>query len=1323
MTQEVEGHCHHNEEKFQDESSTLLQLQKLRVACMQRKGTCLEAACIWDPGSTLSFITFALARKLRLQGEPVELEICTVGGVETKINSQRYNLALFDRHGKEVLIEVLGIEQISTNVENVNLDGILKLFSKVGVSEVDRPSSGPVDLLIGYSYAGYHPVKIESNGHLLLMENRFGYIIAGSHQDIAENTRKLVQHAVVLHVDVAIEKFHSIESLGVACNPSCGGCRCGTCHAGGKNMTLEEEKEYLMIREGLSFDEDSGRWRASYPWVKDPSCLPQNRNFAYATLQSTEKRLGKNQLYANTYRRQMHDMLERKAARLVSEEELRKYSGTKFYIAHHDVLSPASSSTPMRVVFNSSARLKCSFSLNDCLAKGPCLLNHLLGILLRFRKEGFAFIGDIKKMFHSIDIPIQDQMTHLFLWRNLETAEQPKTYAMTVVNMGDRPASAIAQTALRMTAEEAEEEYPEASKLLMRNSYMDDIPGSVASAEIGMKLMQETETILEAKGFKLKNWTFSGQAPKKEMSVDQVAVQTLMQRDVENEMGKVLGMGWETESDSIRFLLKSLDSEMETTKRQCLSLICSIYDPIGLLAPVTVTAKIILRKIWASKPVIDWDDPLPDELQVEWIKFRESLSHVRNLEFYRSLKPDKAEAPVLVIFSDGSKDAYGTVAYVRWKTPGGFTTRLIAAKSRIAPLRIVNIVRLELCGAVLNARLFSFIRQELEELQFEKVFHIVDSEIAKAMIGKDSYGFSTFAANRIGEIHEKTEKENWYWIEGSLNVADITTRSLETEVTDLGMDGDWQNGPSFLALPEEQWPIISETNVPRLPEQRRKFVGNITKAASSSIASRMDADRFSNLSRLLYTTARIEKLFRRFKKGGDECDHRILPKDLTHAEETWVKYVQEDVSANLVKYKKLLPTLENGIVVVGGRAERWIYSTWNREKFILLPANHRFSRLVAEMGHIESGHLAVESTVARIRSKYWIMGVRKIVKSIIGRCRTCKLKFKMLAAQRMSPLPVERIKPSPPFQNVGLDYFGPFEVKGEVQKRVRGKCYGVLFTCDSSRAVHADIVQNYSTDAFLQALRRFASIRGWPQRIHSDNGTQLAGAATELKKMVADLGWEAVETYGHKFNTIWSFCPADAPWQNGSTEALIKTIKHALNVVLGNQVCSYAEFQTMVYEAAQLVNQRPIGRQPLTPDDGTYLCPNDLILGRSTNHVPQGPFLRKSNLTQRLNFIQEIVDHFWKRWSREVFPSLVIEPKWHVERRNLSAGDVVMIQDSNVVRGEWRIGIVVNILNSKDGRVRNVEVKYKSGTTEIKVKRAVQRLIVLVPAEGTTKEE
>ena len=150
---------------------------------------------------------------------------------------------------------------------------------------------------------------------------------------------------------------------------------------------------------------------------------------------------------------------------------------------------------------------------------------------------------------------------------------------------------------------------------------------------------------------------------------------------------------------------------------------------------------------------------------------------------------------VFWLLSDGSKDAYGVAAYVRWLTPEGYESRLLAAKSRIAPLKIIDVVRLELCGAVLNSRLYYFIRKEMPDLEFHQTFHIVDSEIVMAMINKESYGFNTFAANRIGEIHQNTERHNWYWIEGKLNVADITTRGCNAG--EFGEGSVWQKWSGF----------------------------------------------------------------------------------------------------------------------------------------------------------------------------------------------------------------------------------------------------------------------------------------------------------------------------------------------------------------------------------------------------------------------------------------------------------------------------------------------------------------------------------------------
>ena len=113
---------------------------------------------------------------------------------------------------------------------------------------------------------------------------------------------------------------------------------------------------------------------------------------------------------------------------------------------------------------------------------------------------------------------------------------------------------------------------------------------------------------------------------------------------------------------------------------------------------------------------------------------------------------------------------------------------------------------------------------------------------------------------------------------------------------------------------------------------------------------------------------------------------------------------------------------------------------------------------------------------------------------------------------------------------------------------------------------------------------------------------------------------------------------------------LTQQMHHGRTTSIGDQVFTYAEFQTIMFEAAQIVNQRPIGRKPSSPE-GSYLSQNDLLLGRSTSHVPQGPFAKTSSVKQRMRFIQEIVNRFWKRWSQEVFPSKVIEAKWHTELR------------------------------------------------------------------------
>ena len=272
---------------------------------------------------------------------------------------------------------------------------------------------------------------------------------------------------------------------------------------------------------------------------------------------------------------------------------------------------------------------------------------------------------------------------------------------------------------------------------------------------------------------------------------------------------------------------------------------------------------------------------------------------------------------------------------------------------------------------------------------------------------------------------------------------------------------------------------------------------------------------------------------------------------------------------------------------------------------------------------------------------------------------------------------------------------------------------------------------DYSTDAFIQTLRRFVCIRGWPRQFTSDNGTQLTAASKELSDVIVGLGHKKIGKNALVGGSEWKYCPANAPWMNGATESLVKSVKRALHATIGSQVLAFSEFQTVMYEAAQIVNQRPIGRNPTGPDDGTYLCPNDLLLGRATPHVPQGPFKERSSMKYRLDFIERLTEQFWIKWSRDLFPSLVIQQKWHVEKRDVKINDVVMIQDANMLRGKFRMGIITNTFPSKDGRIRRVSVSYKNnkegsaytGTKYTTVERAVHKLIVIVPSDEIQDEE
>ena len=286
---------------------------------------------------------------------------------------------------------------------------------------------------------------------------------------------------------------------------------------------------------------------------------------------------------------------------------------------------------------------------------------------------------------------------------------------MTAVNMGDKPSATIAQVALRKSAERMSTSLPDASKTIVENSYMDDIVGGAESNNKSKELSQEIDTILTAHGFRIKEWIHSGS------NSCPVTLNTdVYQEEAYHEKERVLGVQWNPGLDTLDFDMRLELPNDKITKRMLMSVVMKIFDPLGLLAPFTVRLKLLMRQVWSLEKKLQWDDLLPDKLQSEFHRIVQELQHVDKISISRSITPlDSCGSPTLIIFSDGSNDAFGAVAYARWQLKsGGFKVAIIAAKTRMAPLKTIDIVRLELCGAVLSSRLRATVEKELN-LKFE----------------------------------------------------------------------------------------------------------------------------------------------------------------------------------------------------------------------------------------------------------------------------------------------------------------------------------------------------------------------------------------------------------------------------------------------------------------------------------------------------------------------------------------------------------------------------------------------------------------------------
>ena len=370
-------------------------------------------------------------------------------------------------------------------------------------------------------------------------------------------------------------------------------------------------------------------------------------------------------------------------------------------------------------------------------------------------------------------------------------------------------------------------------------AYVDDLLTSHNDLDHLKCLTSNIEQILKAGGFLMKPWVYSDQSGRKGQRGEKIESETMiLPNQLTEEDNKALGLGYTVEDDKLHVMVAVNFSKKRRkmrlgqdllreevreqtpdplTRRELLSQVSGLYDPLSLVAPAKQKGAILIRRAFQEAKVMycvedTWDAALSKELREDAIKLMEEYADLSLLKFTRALTPpDPAGTPCAITFSDGSEHAYGAVLYLRWSCSHGVVVRLVESKAKLTPLdQKGDPVKAEMCGAVFAARLKNYFQKHCR-IDVERWYHLVDSLTILGAIQRESYVYQTFFANRVGEIQSSTDVRDWWWIPGPANIADIITRGARPD--DLTEESRWQSGPEFLQLPESEWPKKSAKDV------------------------------------------------------------------------------------------------------------------------------------------------------------------------------------------------------------------------------------------------------------------------------------------------------------------------------------------------------------------------------------------------------------------------------------------------------------------------------------------------------------------------------
>ncbi|XP_053400768.1 uncharacterized protein LOC123558691 [Mercenaria mercenaria] len=910
------------------------------------------------------------------------------------------------------------------------------------------------------------------------------------------------------------------------------------------------------------------------------------------------------------------------------------------YIPHHPVRKD-STTVPVRIVYDCSSRQSRDHAcLNDCLESTPPALNNITSLLVRFRLKKFAVTTDIEKAFLNIVLHEKDRDVTRFLWLSnpKDSNSQLITFRFKVVLFGATCSPFI----LSATISKHLELKPDmkAAEILSRDLYVDNALSSFNTETELLTFYQEARELMKRAGMNLSSWVSNNETLRYLAADDKVL-------DYDST-AKVLGMRWDPETDTLTFAEKEIPVLDSITKRDVLKYASRIYDPLGILSPVTVRAKILMQDLWEEN--LDLDVPLPEQYVKAWnnlatdlrsaLKIQLSRQYIQDIntetgsELETGSEPNKLQ---LHVFVDASVKLYGAAAYIL----NHKETRLVIAKNRIAPVKKLTLPQLELMAAVIGARLYEHLQTTLE-LKNEEDWPVWDGNIPSEKLEITTL-IQTTPVTSVKCLADDT----------------ITTQRL-SNVINIQHYSKYHKLLCVTAL------LLRFIFNCRTPSAERHY-GHVT-------AREIDIARLKWIKDVQQTTYQdvIEEL-----KSGNRKQPII---------------------------RQLRPFLDSdNFIRCGGRIHYAQIPEVAKFPY-LLPDKHYFTKLLIRTTHERLLHVGASSIVTHLR-QYWIPAIRRCVNSVLKRCVTCKkVTGKPFDTPDFPPLPKIRVEDAIPFRITGVDFTGHLYVRE--QNGRESKAYICLFTCASTRAVHLEVVPDLSTASFMQAFRRFSSRHSLPEIMVSDNCTMFEAASQEIHRLYsARKLHDSLSSKG----TEWRFIPKRAPWYGGWWERLIGMTKEALKKVLGRSYVNYQTLQTIVTEIEAVLNDRPLTYVTSGVSDPEPLTPSHLLYGRTLTSYPHSTLHGDGEinenmsdhrtLTRCVDIQRKLISNFRQRWRREYLTGLREYHQAHGKNeQTISEGDVVQIHDDGP-RTRWKLAVVTELIHGNDGLVRSVVIKSEDGIT------------------------